>query len=248
MRDYTFHAKEVYNARTMQTPRWLAAVPRFFKDAGAWGIASVTATGIFVFVSIYEHLRGNNVSALWFACLTVPLFWVGAYAAWFKKHEALIRLESSRDLPSVFLRFVRARSSDRDQAEFFVQVESEKNAFDVEIISEPIVGTNHKRIIMEWKVPKGPVGKAPVPVTTFCRQYEKNLAHLAGNICLPGQIDTFFELKKGFQNELEVTLTYNDIEGRACPPRKFKITSERDFWGNFEIGIGTIENQAASRT
>lgn len=59
----------------------------------------MTATAIFAGVGVYEHLGGNNVSAFWFACLTVPLFWVGAYAAWFKKHEAILKLEAGRDMP-----------------------------------------------------------------------------------------------------------------------------------------------------
>jgi len=75
----------------------------------------------------------------------------------------------------------------------------------------------------------------------MCRQYQRDLDHVANTYSLPEQILTFFELKKG-QNELIVTVTFKDLEGKKCLPKKFLITSKRDFFGHFEVGIGPIKD------
>jgi hypothetical protein len=198
-----------------------------------------------IILLVYQQATSKPLTLGWFAAI------VAAGLAWHFRSE--YENEKSKalllDYPKPFLQFIRERNFHSDRSEFFVQVESDKNAFDVEMTSEPVVGINHKRLIMEWAIPKGSVGKIPVPVAAFCKQYDgKEVPHLAGGISLPGQIDTFFERKKDFHNELEVTMKFKDVDGRGCPPKKFKITSSRDYRGNFEIGCIPFENQAASRT
>lgn len=149
----------------------------------------------------------------------------------------------SHEYPRVYLRYEQSYDTDFYNSGFFVQVEGERKAFDVQITSEPVVAQSHRRIAMQWEVPKGPIGTTPVPIHARCVLYQQDLAHPVGGIS-GRQIHRFFEEKKGFANELEVTLTYKDVDGRACPARKLKITSSRDYRGNFEIGCIPIEGQA----
>jgi hypothetical protein len=237
---YLLHTGKVHNARIMDTPEWLKNTPEFIADAGAWGIASVITAAVLFGIGLWEHYRDKSVPAFWFICLTIPLFWIGAYAAWLKKHKSVIALQMDREAPKVFLRYEQSHDSDFYNSGFFVQVEGEKKAFDVQINSEPVVGQNHKRIAMRWEVPKKPIGHDPIPVHAACERYEKDTLHLIGGIS-GRQIHRFFEEKKDFQNELEVTLTYKDVDGRVCPLRKFKVTSNRDYRGNFEIGCIPID-------
>lgn len=147
----------------------------------------------------------------------------------------------SRQYPAVYLRYEQNRDTDFYNSGFFVQVEGGKKAFDVTISSGAVVAQNHKRIAMQWEVPKQPIGITPVPVQARCVQYQQDLAHALGGIS-GRQIHRFFEQKKDLPNELEVTLKCKDVDGRACPARKFKITSNRDYRGNFEIGCIPIES------
>jgi len=152
----------------------------------------------------------------------------------------------SLQYPTIYLQYDQSHDTDFYHSGFFVQVESEKRAFDVTMSSEAVLAQNHKRISMQWEVPKQPIGSTPVPVHARCVQYQQDLAHAVGGIS-GRQIHRFFEEKKDFPNELVVTLKYKDVDGRACPPRKFKITSNRDYRGNFEIGCIPIESQELSR-
>ncbi len=152
----------------------------------------------------------------------------------------------SHEYPKVYLRYEQSYDTDFYHSGFFVQTEGERNAFDVQITSEPVVAQSHRRIAMQWEVPKGPIGTTPVPIHARCVLYQQDLAHPVGGIS-GRQIHRFFEEKKDFPNELKVTLTYKDVDGRACPARDFKITSSRDYRGNFEIGCIPTESQAASR-
>jgi hypothetical protein len=149
----------------------------------------------------------------------------------------------SHRYPTVYLRYDQAHDTNFYNSGFFVQAEGEKRAFDVTISSEAVVAQNHKRIAMEWEVPKQPIGNTPVPVQARCVLYQQGLSHSLGGIS-GRQIHRFFEEKKDFPNELEITLKCKDVDGRICPQRKFRITSNRDYRGNFEIGCIPIGNQA----
>jgi hypothetical protein len=233
---------------TMRKIKWVGYFLEFAKDAGRWGVASVVAASFFFGIAVWDHLHDKSVPSFWFLAFSLPLFWAGAFAAWIKKHRRVEELQDAKEYPKPFLQYIEERNINSDRSEFFVQVEGDKNAFDVEISSEPVVGERHKRLAMQWEVPKGPVGKTSVPVRAFCVQYERDIPHLAGGIISPGQIHTFFERKKDFPNELEVTMTFKDVDGRKCPPKRFIINSYRDTRGNIRIGISPVENKAASRT
>ena len=174
------------------------------------------------------------------------MFWIGSYAAWLKKHDALADLQKNIEAPKVYLRYDQRHDTSVDYSGFFVQMEGERKAFDVSISSEGVVGQNHKRIAILWEVPAVPIGTTAIPIRAYCVYYQGSTPpHFSAS---NGQIHKLFEQKKDFPNELEVTLTYKDVDRRVCPSRRVKITSSRDHRGNFEIECIPIESQAASRT
>jgi hypothetical protein len=61
----------------------------FLQDAGGWGVGSVVAAFAFFALGLWEHSQDKSVSAFVFVCLSVPLFWVGAFLAWRKKYKEL---------------------------------------------------------------------------------------------------------------------------------------------------------------
>lgn len=189
--------------------------------------------------------RKNSLGSGAFAVVGLILFFIAAFHTWEKEHDRAENLEKQREIPKLFLNYKSEKSFHPDRHVFFVQTEDDNNAFDVEINSEETVTTDHRRMFMDWQVPKCPVGKNPVPVKAMCRQYRGGKDQIANTYSLPDQILEFFKSKKG-KNELIVTVTFKDLEGKECPPKKFLITSRRDVFGHFEIGIGPIGPQAAS--
>src|SRR5208337_4933682 len=65
----------------------------FIRDAGGWGVASVVAAFLAFGIAIYDHANDKPVSAFVFVCLSVPLFWLGAYLAWKKERGQAKELE-----------------------------------------------------------------------------------------------------------------------------------------------------------
>lgn len=224
----------------MITTRSMYRIKNFILDSGRWGVASeIAALAVFA-VGLWEHAHDKPLPGFIFVCVSIPLFWLGAYLAWLKKQEKVERLELERETPKLFLRYEETHDTSFDNSGFFVQVEGEKKAFDVNINSEPVVGQSHKRIAMLWEVPKSPIGKCPAPIHAQCVRYEGETPYPFGGIS-NRQIHRFFEEKKDLPNEFQVTLIYKDVDGRKCPPRKFKITSDRNYRGHFEIGCIPLE-------
>jgi hypothetical protein len=218
---------------------------QFILDSGRWGVASEVAALVSLAFALYEHFSGQPASAFWFMAATVVLFCCGAYAAWHKKRAEQETQDRLRASPKLYFRYEARFDTDIYNSGFFLQVEGDRKAFDVAISSTPTVGQSHKRIAMQWEAPKSPIGHEAVPVRAFCVQYQQDVPHRFGGIT-GRQIHKFFDEKRDFPNELEVTLTYKDVDGRVCPQRKVKVTSERDSIGNFAIGCIPIENEAAS--
>ena len=127
---------------------------------------------------------------------------------------------------------------------FFLEVEGERKAFDVTMFSQSAVGKNHRRIGMQWDPPKGVIGEHPIRVRAQFVQYEEDIPR---NFNVSGrQIHEFFEQKKEFPNELEITLSYRDVDGAKCPPKRFMLRSSRDYRGDFQIACIPIGSQAGS--
>jgi hypothetical protein len=191
-----------------------------------------------IVVLIYQQATGKPFTWGWFAAV------ICAGLAWHFRSELVSERVKALPLgyPKIYLRYEQSFDTDFNSSGFFLQVEGEKKAFDVRVSSEPVVAQGHKRITMQWEVPKKPISTTSVPIHASCMLCKPDgLDYPAGGIS-SGQIHRFFKEKKGFTNELEVTVTYKDVDGRACPPKKFKITSNRDYRGNFEIGCIPIEN------
>ncbi len=63
----------------------------FVVDAGGWGVSSVLAAFIVFAFGVWEHTHERPIPGFTFLCLSIPLFWIGAYAAWAKKRNELDR-------------------------------------------------------------------------------------------------------------------------------------------------------------
>jgi hypothetical protein len=67
----------------------ISNVEEFVVDAAGWGVASVLAAFVSFGIGTWEHFHDKPVSSYILLCLSVPLFWIGSYAAWTKKRQAL---------------------------------------------------------------------------------------------------------------------------------------------------------------
>lgn len=61
----------------------------FFVDSGRWGVTSEVAALIVFLIGLWEHGNDRPLSGFIFVCISVPLFWIGAYIAWNKKRTEL---------------------------------------------------------------------------------------------------------------------------------------------------------------
>ena len=240
---------------------YLGSRSRYFKDC--WEHAqhhrAVTVITAFLLVySVYSEyvepnvdvpklLEGKKLPLPWaLAVVFFALFFIvleGSY----RKYKLVLGV-SSADCPKIYLRYYIEHDIDLYHSGFFLQVEGEGKAFDVRVSSPQAVAENHRRISMIWEVPPQPIGREPIAIKARCEQYDaQNIPHLASGLS-SRQIHKFFELKKGYDNELIASIQYKDVDGKECPVRQFKITSARDFRGNFVIGCIPVGAQAASLT
>lgn len=77
----------------------------FISDAGGWGVASVLAALVSFGFGIYEHILGSPVSAWVLACVSVVVFWLGAYKAWENKRRELTEEKGEHEGPTVNVEF-----------------------------------------------------------------------------------------------------------------------------------------------
>jgi len=182
-----------------------------------------------VVLLIYQQTTGRAPTWGWFAAI------VASGLAWhFYTELKNARSATKPEPPKLFLRYDQRQDKSIDSSGFFLQVEGDKRAFDVKMTSEPVVGQHRSRINMQWELPGGaPIGSTACPVHAYCVRYEKDIVHSMGGIS-GRQIHKFFEQKKDLPNELEVTITYKDVGGHPWSKR-FKITSGRNYSGNFDI-------------
>ncbi len=126
------------------------------------------------------------------------------------------------EVPELYLQYEEGYKNTLEYSAFFLRVEGERKASNVEISSEPTVGDNHVRLEMKWANPGHPIGTTTVPVKADCVYHKDGrsaLYHGRGG----DQIYTYFDHKRDNPRELIVTLNYTDVGGRACPPRKFRV-------------------------
>lgn len=79
------------------------SIYEFFVDAGTLGVASELAALVAFCIGVWEHIRDKPVSSFVFICLSVLLFWFGAFAAWNRKKLALEAERDRQQQPDVAL-------------------------------------------------------------------------------------------------------------------------------------------------
>jgi len=177
-------------------------------------------------ILLWEHLTGRPLTWAWFLVLVLAALDLQFY-------RELKAKPSSPEYPKVYLRYEKTADTSIEDSGFFLEVEGERKAFDVTMFSQSAVGKNHRRIGMQWDPPKGVIGEHPIRVRAQFVQYEEDIPR---NFNVSGrQIHEFFEQKKEFPNELEITLSYRDVDGAKCPPKRFMLRSSRDYRGDFQI-------------
>jgi hypothetical protein len=66
----------------------------FCKDSGGWGVASEVAALAVFSVGLWEHFHDKAVAPFVLIGISVPLFWAGAFVAWYKKRKDTIDLRA----------------------------------------------------------------------------------------------------------------------------------------------------------
>jgi hypothetical protein len=168
---------------------------------------------------VVEHATGRPLSWSGFVALCSSGM---AWHLWSQlKEERKLRVPQS--LPVLTLGYDRSFGSDLEYSGFYLRVEGEFRASNVHINSEETVGHAHKRIYMRWKDPSNEIGRERVPVEVTCIFWVNDVPHPCGGMA-KYQIDNFFKGKKNEPKELIVTVSFTDMQGNACPLRKFMIT------------------------
>lgn len=73
----------------------------FVQDAGGWGLVSVVAAALAFGIGWWDHAHDKPISAFVFVCLSIPLFWVGAFLAWHKKRSELEQERARNARPDI---------------------------------------------------------------------------------------------------------------------------------------------------
>jgi hypothetical protein len=101
-------------------------IGKFIADAGSWGLVSVVAAVVFFAIGIRDHAQDKPISAFVFVCLSVPLFWAGAYIAWSKKNS---ELNAFNEYPRIEIRVFEAFILPQDMyADCFVRISLHNNS------------------------------------------------------------------------------------------------------------------------
>jgi hypothetical protein len=168
-----------------------------------------------IFLAVGEHILGVQFSRAWFVVI------VEAGVIWQLVSELKGRPESTAR-PELYLHYVNSYKNDLSNSGFFLRVEGERKAANVEVSSEETVGSNHVRLGMRWFNPGHPIGKDAVPVKAECVYYKDGIPGLYHSR-MGDQIYTFFDKKRDDPRELVVTLNYTDVSGHVCPAKRFRI-------------------------
>ena len=100
-------------------------------------MASGLTAVVFYLLGLWERARDHPVSAFVFVSLAVPLFWLGAIIVYRKKHREVGELRAALGIPELYLQHFEHYRNDFVNSGFFLRVEGERKASNVEITSEP---------------------------------------------------------------------------------------------------------------
>jgi hypothetical protein len=204
-------------------------ISKFVMASGRWGVASEIAAFIVFLIGIWEHFRDKSLTAFVFISISIPLFWIGAYLAWSKERYKLDELQRYKELPKLYLGHLGEKKS--ATFEIFVQVEGSKKAFEVRITSPPAAGVDHMQLEMQWGEVSQAVGNEPVPVSGLCSLTKGTMGRSFGG----SQIENYLQSKAVQPQDLIAVVNFKDVDGNACPERRFRIHRERNLTGNFAI-------------
>jgi hypothetical protein len=130
-------------------------------------------------------------------------------------------------IPELFLRYEEPPAVSGFSG-FYLDNQSERIAFGVEISSEPKAGLDGQLVVLLWEKPTSPIerGRQPHPVRLMTAERKNGTDYPIGGL-KPDQIHGFFKRIKT-RNEVIVTLTCVDVNGLPCAPRQFRV-SKSDF-------------------
>lgn len=80
-RDCVLHAKVGYNLP-------MSTLSSFLFASGRWAMASDIAAMLTFIIGMWEHAHSRSLTAFILVCVSVPLFWMGAYLAWRREYIA----------------------------------------------------------------------------------------------------------------------------------------------------------------
>jgi hypothetical protein len=125
-------------------------------------------------------------------------------------------------IPELFLRYEEPPAVS-GFCGFYLDNQSERIAFGVEISSEPKAGLDGQLVVLLWEKPTSPIerGRQPYPVRLMTAERKEGIDYPIGGL-KPDQIHSFFKRIKA-KNEVIVTLACTDVSGLPCASRQFRV-------------------------
>lgn len=178
-----------------------------------------------ILFTILTLLFGNVYARVGFGVLAFVALFIAAYTVWAHERAEVGKLRDQIGCPELFLKYDKPGPGYIiDLSGFYLENQSDRIAFNVEIDSEVKVGTDGKSlVVLLWNKPSRPIRKdQPEPLEVKTAERRNGINYPVGGL-RSDQMDSFFSRIKS-ADEVVVTLTCTDVQGRACPPRKFRVS------------------------
>lgn len=219
----------------------MGKIPRFMRElyshwAAAWLGTMSLVVAVVLWIMGRKELTWGGFAFFAFVC-----FFIACFQVWREQEEQLTKL---RVVPKLFLRHRDPKRNEffKDLAEevssFFLQVEGPNKAFKPQIVSPDTIGRDHTRLEMVWGSVNVPVGNDPVPVAALCSMKKGT----ASSSQVGSQIEAYMRMKAEEPKELIAVISYTDVDGNNCPPRKFRIYRERDITGDLKTHCDLVND------
>jgi hypothetical protein len=205
-----------------------------------WG--TLVTSGAFIGSLYIWQGTGHAVPSWIYWTIALAGLIVACFKAWAAEYGKVESLGRERNIPELILQYKDHFRNDLTNSGFFLRVEGERKASNVEISSKETVGENHVQLEMRWSNPGHPIGNTAVPVTAECVYLKNGMNHLYHSR-MGDQIYTFFDHKRDNPRELIVTLNYTDVGGHVCPAREFRVYQNGP---DGKISCEPVKDRAAS--
>lgn len=223
---------------------WISKRVKHLKAiSGLWWLAVNLVWGIVCGADVLiTHYGTDSVKRAWIAAWYFPKWGWHVWAIGFLLitlifvAEGSYRYDAKREkhnprivFPEVYLEY-RDSLSMFDYSRLLVRVQNDLTAFSVKLSSPSVIGQSKSRMALLWDVPTSQVGQQAVHVTVRCVYFRKGDEEVADPIGgLPGeQIEEFLKQKAERPDEVIVSVDYLDVDGRACPTRRFRLFLHRN--------------------